>query len=102
MRSNLRDAYPYPTAGERCHVMNQLLSTFEDELWEYMSSAPLALDPPPSPSLSKHTHQLCGHDCMWGNCSTLEAICINCEFDVQDKAGRGPSPFRRQAPDVQP
>lgn len=95
MRSNYSDAYPYPTAGERRHVMDELLNTFDDELWEYMTETTDAdLDPPARPAIQVHNHQLCGHDCLSGACSGLEAICISCEFRLQDSRGHD-SPFRK-------
>ena len=77
---------PAPFDGDRYDVLKTLLRLEADYDWSVEAAEQ---DPgghldvtQPLPAI--HRHQLCGHDCTWGNCSGLEGICVSCEFRLQD------------------
>ncbi len=79
-----RDAYPYPTDGERARDI-QLSRLPDDKLWEAELAEALEVDDNPTqPAIIKHFHTLCGHDCLSGACQTVDGLCLNCEFRLQD------------------
>src|SRR5213080_228460 len=89
MPNPFRDAYPYPTDGEPTRAIQ--LSPRDDEPWDSRTwpDVPSVEDDDPSrPTIAIHSHHLCGHDCLSGACSGMEAICLSCEFKLQDSRTR--------------